>query len=364
MPQLGAVTVGRRRTRRRWQNDCKGAATTGIVFDLNSAAMSVHGLAYDGEAQSEAASVGAALDERLEELHWIPRGKTAAMVVHLNSNELIVTLSLHVNGAPGPGELDGVTNKVANRRAKQTTIPGEWQSRLYVDDNGNIPAFGCGQCVFDRLLDHEAEVEGFTLWFDITRQPIGRQNFVHELAKAAEVAIQNRMEPLVRRGKAKRGRGRASGHERVPQLVSDECDMPSSLTLLLLIATTDIARDGLGNSGIDGFDSQAPLSHGERLAGCFHLVKQDLGEDAILADYLFYIEADAQALSSMSHGRWTLFGKRGSDLMAVSSPKRRAELIKDMRKVVPELSMAQSRGSLLPLDPGNPAIQDLSASRK
>jgi len=364
MPQLGAATVGRRRRRRGWEDDCKGAATAGIVFDLNSAAMRVHGLAYDGEAQSEAASVGAALDERLEELHWIPGGKATALVVHLNSNELIVTLSLHVNGAPGPGELDGVTNKVANRRAKQTTIPGEWQSRLYVDDNGNIPAFGAGQCVFDRLLDHEAEVEGFTLRFDITRQPVSRQNFVHELAKAAEVAIQNRVEPLVQRGNAKRGRGRAGGHKRVPQLVSDERDMPSGLTLLLLIATTDIARDGIGNSGIDGLDCQAPLRHGERLAGCFHLVEQDLSEDAILADYLFYIEADAQTLSTMSHSRWTLVGKRGSGLMAVSSPKRRTELIKNMRKVVPELSMAQLQGSLLPLDPGNPAIQDLSASRK
>jgi len=326
--------------------------------------MRVHGLTYDGEAQSEAAAVGTALDEGLEELRWVPGGKATAVVVHLNCNELVVTLPLHMNGAAGPGELDGVTDEVANRRAKQTTIPGEWQSRLYVDDNGNIPALGCGPCVFDRLLDYDAEVERFTLQFDITRQPIGRQNFVHELAKAAEVSIQNRVEPLVRRGKAKRGRGRPSGHERVPQLVSDERDMPSGLTLLLLIATMDIARDGIGNSSIYGFDSQAPFRHGERLAGCFHLVKQDLGQDAVLPDYLFYIEADAQPLSSMSHGRWTLFGERRRDLMAVSSPKHRTELVKDMRKVVPQLPTAQPRGRLLPLDPGNPAIQDLSASRK
>ena len=100
---------------------------------------------------------------------------------------------------------------------------------FHVDHDGDIPAFTCCTRVVDGFVDQDAEVEGFMLRLDNTRQSVGQHHLVHQLAKPSKVSIQDRLESLVRGSKAKRRGSRASRHERVPQLMGHEGDVPSRL---------------------------------------------------------------------------------------------------------------------------------------
>src|SRR4030095_4321474 len=76
----------------------------------------------EGEAKTDAGSIGAALLERAKQLVDIPTRQAAALVLDLNEHSLGAGANPECDGGPRPRELEGVLQKVCDHRGEHLFV--------------------------------------------------------------------------------------------------------------------------------------------------------------------------------------------------------------------------------------------------
>ena len=104
------------------QVDGEDASPSRQVARIDPAVVRFSAPSAEGETKTQAGSIGAALLERAEQLVDVPARETAAFVLDLDEHALGAGADPERDGGPGPGELEGVLQKVSHDRGEDLPV--------------------------------------------------------------------------------------------------------------------------------------------------------------------------------------------------------------------------------------------------
>jgi hypothetical protein len=113
-----------------WQVDGKDASLVRQVARIESAVIRFDSPSAEGEAKTQAGSIGASLLERPEQFGHVPLRKTAAFVLNLEQHSLGAGADALRDGGARPGELVCVLELVFHDRREGLSVGSDHHSVL------------------------------------------------------------------------------------------------------------------------------------------------------------------------------------------------------------------------------------------